>query len=120
MRVDRASTVRGVRHHRKGKPTFRNKEAGSRADNAAAQHPATGLVEQQLGKTFIAAERQSATACSPRKLRFLLLNAVAFCVGLGESDPCDLRIGVGNRWNRPGVKCAFLAGSHFGGHFGFV
>src|SRR5947208_16747802 len=54
MRMDRASDVDGVGAHLDCERDFAHQIAGMRADDGAADNPMRRVVEQQLGKAFVA------------------------------------------------------------------
>ena len=106
MRVDRQSDVGRIRAHLDRERDLRNQVAGIGADDPAADHAVAHRVEQQLGESFLAPDRQRSPAGRPRKDRLLAGDAPRLRVGLGETDPRDLGIGVGDRRNHAGIEVA--------------
>ena len=54
MRVDRLADVGGLAAHLDGEADLADQVSGARADDAAADDAVRGLVEDQLGETFVA------------------------------------------------------------------
>ena len=71
------------------------------------------LVPQRLGQAFVAAERQRAPARRPRENRLAEFEALGLGLRLGDADPGDFRVGIGDRGDRLGVERGFVAAGDF-------
>ena len=70
---------------------------------------------------FGAAQAERAAGGRPREHGLLVLDALGLGVGLGETHPRDLGVGVGDRRDRPRVELgARDAGDHLGGDLALV
>ena len=95
--MDGEGDVLGLAAHLDRQRGFRNEVAGVRPDDAAADRPLRRLVPQRLGQALVAPERKRAPARGPREDRLAVSDALGLGLRLGEADPGDLRIGVGDR-----------------------
>src|SRR6476620_4878981 len=112
--------IGGIRTHFDGESNLGDQVASRRSDNAATDHAFGGLVEDQLGESLTAAQRQGTSAGGPREAAFSVRDARGFRFVLGHPDPCHLWIGVGDRRNDPRVAVALLTTSDLGGNMAFV
>ncbi len=78
------------------------------------------LVEQQLGQALGAGEPSARPRGRPGKAPLPYLMPLRLGLGLGQADPGDLGIGVGDRGDAPGVEEAVLAGGDLGRDLGLV
>ena len=67
MRMNRQADIGRVRAHLQRQPNLGDQVTCVWTDNAASKETSARLVEQQLGKTLVATERQSTAACRPGK-----------------------------------------------------
>src|SRR5512133_4406917 len=109
-----------IRAHLNGKGNFRNEVTSRRTNNAATDHSFSGLIEDQLGESFTAAEGQRTTTGGPWESAFSICDTRSLGLVLGNPDPRHFRIGVGNRRNDPRIEVALLAASHLGGNLAFM
>ena len=77
-------------------------------------------VEQQLRESLVAPDRERAPARGPGEHRLFEGHAARPGVRLGEPDPGDLRIRVGDRRNDARVEVALESGGGFRGDLAFV
>ena len=87
---------------------------GMHADDAAADDALRALVEDQLGEALGAADADRAAARRPRELADADLEAPGLRLGLGDADPGDLRVGVGDRRDHPRDPFLVVPGGDFG------
>ena len=99
---------------------FGDEVAGVGADDAGADDPVGGLVEQDLGHAFVAAQRQGAAGGGPGEHAFAVFDPGGFGLVLGDADPGDLGVGVGDAGDDGGVEVAGVAGGVLGGDLAFV
>src|SRR6202040_1902326 len=94
--------------------------SGTGTDDTAAEHAMVGLVEQELGETLVAAIGDGAAGSSPGKNRLAVLDSLRLALVLGETRPCDFRVGIGNRRDLARFENTVLAGRGFRRNVGFV
>ena len=109
VRVDGEPDVGGVGAHLDGQRGLGDQVAGVGADDAAADDPVGGLVEEHLGHALVAAERQRAAAGGPGEHALAVLDPGRLGLVLGDADPGDLGVGVGDRRDDRGVEVAVAA-----------
>ena len=107
--VDGQADVGGVGAHLDGQRGLGDEVAGVGADDAAADDPVGGLVEQHLGHALVAAQGQRAAAGGPGEHALAVLDPGGLGLVLGDPDPGDLGIGVGDRGDDGGVEVAGVA-----------
>src|SRR5579871_6014229 len=110
MRMDGEADVRRVGTHLDREPHLRDELAGIGADDARAYHAMRALVEQQLGESLVAIEGERAAARGPGKCTLAELEPAGFRLRLGDSDPRDLRVGVGNGRDRARIEGRLVSG----------
>ena len=133
VRVDGFADVHGVSAHLDGQRDLADHVAGVGADHAAAEDLAVtvglwAVVKQQFGHAFVTAVGNGAAGSRPGEQAFFDLDALGFGLVLGQADPCDFWVGVGDGWDDAGVEgCAgqvFVAlqftSNHFRCHMRFM
>ena len=120
MRMDGMADVGRLAAHLDGQRDFRDQVAGVHTDDAAADHAIGGLVEQQFGEAFAAADADRARRSHPREFADADAQALGLGLGFGDPDPGDFRIGISHRRDHPRDPPFLFAGRDFGGEFAFV
>ena len=108
MRVDGQRQVGGVRVHLDRQRRFGDQVARVDADDAGADDPPAGGVEQQLGQALRPAQGEGAAGSAPREDGLLVGRAVLPRFGFGQAHPGHLRIGVGHGRDDPRLEAALL------------
>ena len=109
MGMDGEADVLGVAAHLDRQRRLGDQVAGVGADDAAADQPAARLVPQRLGQALVAPERQRAPARRPGEHRLAEGEPLGLGLRLGDADPGDFRIGIGDRRDRLGVEGGLVA-----------
>src|SRR5664279_5720730 len=123
VRMDRLADVDRVGAHLDRQRDLADHVAGVRADDAAADDGVGRLVEEQLGEAFVAAVGDGTARRRPREQALLHLDAPRLGLVLGDADPGDLRVGVGDARDHARVErglgelrvAELLAGGDLGG-----
>ena len=90
------------------------------ADDARADDPVGGLVEQDLGDALVPTQRQAAAGGGPGEHALAVLDARGLGLVLGDPDPGDLGVGVGHRRDHGGVEVAVVSGGVLRGDLALV
>ena len=111
MRMDRLADIDRVGAHLDRQRHFADHVAGVCADHAAAHDLAVAVrlgavIEQQLGKAFVAPVGNGAARRCPGKQAFFDLDALRLSLVFGQADPGDFRVGIGNARNPRALKGA--------------
>src|SRR5262249_44858039 len=104
MRMNGLADICRLAAHLDREADFTDQVAGMRPDDSAADDPMGRRVEQQLGKTLIAAVGDGAAGCGPREDGLAELDALRLALLLRLARPGDFRISVGDRRNLPRVE----------------
>ena len=75
---------------------FGDEVAGVGSDDAGADDAVGGLVEQDFGHAFVAAQGQGAAGGGPGEHAFAVFDPGGFGFVLGDPDPGDFGVGVGD------------------------
>ena len=95
--VDGEADVGGVGAHLDGQRGLGDEVAGVGADDPGADDPVVGLVEEDLGQALVAAQGQRAAGGGPGEHALAVLDPGGLGLVLGDPDPGDLGVGVGDR-----------------------
>lgn len=109
VRMDGLADIGRLAAHLDGQADLADQVSGMGADDAAADDPVRGLVKDQLGEALVAAIGDGPARGRPGKDRFTELDALGFALLLGLAGLGDLRVGIGDRGNLPGVEEGGLA-----------
>src|SRR6516162_8370758 len=120
MRVNGEPDIGGVSTHFDGMGGFGDEVAGVGSHDAGAQQPVGGLVEEQLGEAIVPAECEGPAACRPGENTLSVTDSSRFGLGLGQADPSNLRVGVRDGGNSPGVEIRTLPGRYLGRYLSLV
>src|SRR6187455_2537252 len=120
MRMHGERDIGRMRAHLNGECGFGNEVTSRRTDDAAADHTFRGLVEDQLGKPFTAAQGQRTATGGPRERAFSVPDTRSLRLVFGNPDPRHLWIGVGNRRNDPGIEIALVTASDLSGNLALM
>src|ERR1700737_4433894 len=120
MGMDGFADVDGIATHFDRKADLADQVSGMGADDAAAENAMVGFVEQELGETLVTAIGNGAAESSPGKNRLAVLDSLRLALVLGETSPCDFRVGIGYRRDLARFQTTVLAGRGFRGTVGFV
>ena len=101
MRVDGVADVGGLAAHFDRKSKLSDQVARVHADDARADDATGDFVEDQLGESLGTANADRPARCGPWELADADLQALGLRLGLGDADPRDFGIGVGDRRNHP-------------------
>src|SRR3954470_23424689 len=121
VRMDRHRHIFGGGAHFDGEHAFRDQLARTRAADADTEDALALGMDDQLGHTVGAPERNRTAGCAPRELGDGDLEALLLGFRLGQARPCNLGIGEHDRGNRERRELdVAIAGNRVDGRAPFV
>src|ERR1035438_605845 len=113
--MDGHANIGRQRAHFDGQHAFRDQFARARAHDANTEHAFRLRIDEQLGESFGAVERDGSPRSGPRKLSDGDLASLFLGLRFRQSRPRNFRIGEDNRGNRVRFESDFVSGDGFDG-----